>query len=43
MTKSRNNLLDYLAYLGLRLFAMFVHLFGWEANYRTARWVGNLL
>ncbi len=43
MAKPRNKCLDYLAYLGLRLFAMFVHMFGWEANYRTARWVGNLL
>jgi len=43
MAKPRNKILDCLAYLGLRLFAMFVHMFDWEANYRTARWVGNLL
>ena len=43
MAKPRNNFLDLLAYLGLRLFAMVVHMFGWEANYRTARWVGNML
>jgi KDO2-lipid IV(A) lauroyltransferase len=43
MAKPRNNLLDYLAYLGIRLFAMFVHMFSWQANYRMARWIGNLL
>ncbi|MHC4983187.1 MAG: lysophospholipid acyltransferase family protein [Planctomycetota bacterium] len=43
MAKPRNKFLDYLAYLGLRLFAACVHMFGWEANYRTARWIGNLL
>jgi len=29
--------------MGVRLFAMFVHMFSWEANYRTARWLGDLL
>jgi KDO2-lipid IV(A) lauroyltransferase len=43
MAKPRNNFLDYLAYLGVRLFAMFVHMFGWRANYRTAALLGNLL
>jgi len=43
LAKPRNKVLDLLAYMGFRLFAMFVHMFGWEANYRTARWVGNLL
>ncbi len=43
MAKPRNKFLDYLAYIGLRLFAMFVHMFSWEANYRTARWIGNML
>ena len=43
MAKPRNNLLDYLVYLGIRLFAMFVHMFSWQANYRAARWIGNLL
>ena len=43
MAKPRNKFLDYLAYLGLRAFAMSVHMFGWEANYRTARWIGNML
>lgn len=43
MARPRNKLRDYLAYLGLRLFAMFVHMFDWRANYRTARLIGNLL
>ena len=43
MAKPRNKVVDYLAYLGLRLFAAFVHMFGNEANYRTARWLGNLM
>jgi Kdo2-lipid IVA lauroyltransferase/acyltransferase len=41
--KVRNPILDYLAYLGVRLFATFVHMFGWKANYRTARIIGNLM
>ena len=43
MAKRRNKLADYLAYLGLRLFVMFIHIFDWEANYRTCRWLCNLL
>jgi KDO2-lipid IV(A) lauroyltransferase len=43
MGKARNKFLDYLAYLGLRLFETCVRMFGWRANYRTARWIGNLL
>jgi len=43
MARPRNKFLDYATYIGVRLFAMFVHMFGWEANYRTARWVGKLL
>jgi len=43
MAKPRNRLADYVVYLAVRVFAMFVHMFGWEANYRTARWLGNLL
>ncbi|MBS3734795.1 MAG: lipid A biosynthesis acyltransferase [Phycisphaerae bacterium] len=43
MSKPRNKFIDYVQYLGVRLFAMFVHMFGWEANYRTARWIGNLM
>ena len=43
MAKPRNKFLDYLAYIGLRLFTMFVHMFGHESNYRTARWIGDLM
>lgn len=41
--KRRNRTLDALAYLGLRVFAMFVHMFSVETNYRTARWIGEML
>jgi len=43
MAKPRNKLMDVLQYLALRLFAMFVHMFPLEMNYRTARWIGDLL
>ena len=43
MARVRNKFVDYLTYVGVRLFAMFVHMFGWEANYRTAGWVGDLI
>lgn len=43
MAKTRNKTLDCVAYLGVRLFAMFVHMCDWRTNYRTARWLGNLL
>ncbi|HUS46558.1 MAG TPA: lipid A biosynthesis acyltransferase [Phycisphaerae bacterium] len=43
MAKPRNKFLDYLAYLLLRVFAACVRMFAWEANYRTAKWIGNLL
>ncbi|MHC4295118.1 MAG: lysophospholipid acyltransferase family protein [Planctomycetota bacterium] len=43
MARERNKLVDYLAYLAARAMAMFVHMFGWEVNYRTARWIGDLL
>ncbi len=43
MARPRNKYRDYLMYLGVRLFAMFVHMFSWETNYRTGRWVGDLL
>lgn len=42
-TRTRNKAADYAAYVGVRIFAMFVHMFSWEANYRTARWIGDLL
>jgi len=41
--RQRNKTLDYAAYIGVRLFAMFVHMFSWEANYRTAKFLGNLM
>ncbi len=43
MAKPRNNVLDYLTYLAVRIFAMYVHMFGVRTNYRTARWIGDLL
>ena len=43
MAKPRNKFLDVLQYLGLRVFAMFVHMFTLEANYRGGRIIGNLL
>jgi len=43
MAKPRNSLVDYLQYLGVRIFAMFVHMFPVERNYRTARWLGEIL
>jgi KDO2-lipid IV(A) lauroyltransferase len=41
--RTRSKTLDYLAYLGVRLFAMVVHMFDWQSNYRTARVIGNLM
>ena len=43
MAKPRNKVMDYLAYLGLRLFASIVHIFPWETNYRTARLIGDAM
>ncbi|MFA6134284.1 MAG: lysophospholipid acyltransferase family protein [Phycisphaerae bacterium] len=43
MARVRNKYVDYLQYLGLRLFAMFVHMAEPETNYRTARWIGRLM
>ena len=43
MAKPRNNFRDYLVYLAIRIFAMFIHMFGMRRNYRTARWMGDLL
>jgi KDO2-lipid IV(A) lauroyltransferase len=43
VAKTRNNTLDCVAYLGVRLFAMFVHMCDWRTNYRTARWLGDVL
>jgi len=41
MSKRRNKLSDYLAYLGVRLVAMFVHMFDWRVVYAAAGWLGN--
>ena len=43
MAKPRSKSIDYLQYVALRLFAMFVGMFRIRTNYRTARWVGELL
>ena len=43
MAKPRNKILDYLVYLGMRLFAMFVHMFPPRASYRTAAFLGLLI
>jgi len=40
MARPRNKVLDYLTYVALRLFAMFVHVFPPRANYRTAALIG---
>lgn len=43
MAKPRNLILDYLTYVGVRLFAMFVHMFSVKTNYVTARVMADLL
>jgi KDO2-lipid IV(A) lauroyltransferase len=43
MAKKQNIIVEYLAYVGLRLFAMFVHMFDWQTNYRTARFLGDMI
>jgi len=43
MARPRSKTLDYLQYLALRLFGMFVGMFELRANYRTARWLGEVL
>jgi len=43
MAKPRNKALDLLAYLALRLAAMFFHMFSIRANYRTADVAARLL
>jgi len=40
--KQRNRVLDYLAYLALRMAVMIFHLFPIDANLRTARWIGDI-
>jgi len=43
MARPRNKLADYLVYVGARLFAMFVHMFDWQASYYALRLAGDLL
>ncbi|MCJ7544596.1 MAG: lysophospholipid acyltransferase family protein [Phycisphaerae bacterium] len=43
MALPRNKVLDYLVYIAMRLFAMFVHMFPPAASYRTAGWMGSLV
>jgi len=43
MAKKRNKIVDYVAYLGVRLFAMTVHIFRPEASYAVAGFLGNCL
>ncbi len=43
MARPRKKYIDYLQYLALRLFAAFVHMFDVRTNYRTARWIGEIL
>lgn len=40
--RARNDWLDYLTYLGLRLFTMIVHMFPIDLNLRTARLLGRI-
>jgi KDO2-lipid IV(A) lauroyltransferase len=43
MARPRHKILDYMAYVGLRLFAAGLNMFDIRTNYRTARWLGELL
>src|SRR4051794_35749887 len=43
MAKPRNDLLDRLQYLGLRLVSMALHCFPINANLQTARMIGTLM
>ena len=43
MAKPRNKVSDYLQYLGLRIFEMFVRMFPPRVNYTTAAFIGNML
>ncbi len=43
VARPRNKIVDYLQYLGVRLFAAFMHMSNVKANYRTARWLGELM
>lgn len=41
--RKRNKTLDYLVYLGVRLFASVLQMFDRRTNYQTARWLGDAL
>jgi KDO2-lipid IV(A) lauroyltransferase len=43
MAKPRNKLVDYLTYLGVRVFEMAVKMFGIKANYATAALIGDAM
>lgn len=43
MARPRSKTIDYLQYLGLRVLAAFVHIFSVQQNYRSARWLGELM
>ena len=43
MKKPRNKYVDYVQYVAIRLFAMLVHMFPWRANYRTAKWLADMM
>ncbi len=41
--KKRNPVLDYMAYIGLRVIVVLFHLFPIERNLRTGRWLGRVM
>ncbi len=43
MARPRNKFVDYLQYLALRAFAAFMWMFDVRTNYRSARWLAELL
>ncbi len=43
MAKPRNKPVDYLQYVVVRIISFIFHCVGLESNYRTARWLGDLL
>ena len=43
MAKTRNDFIDRLQYVGLRIVSMAMHCWPIEANLRVARWIGDLM
>src|SRR5688572_22957217 len=41
--KARNDFLDWLLYVALRVVSMALHSFPVEANLQTAKWIGSIL